>query len=136
MDDHRARKNTTPTRLVCVDGFPVWISADETAYVRYEPTGTPATTLLSAGGEFDASSTDCLHEALTATHTPQTERTLLDLAHVTFADTAFVQELLTAHRRPGRLILIGPLTHPVRVALDLSPDTYSLFLISPEDSCG
>lgn len=50
----------------------------------------------------------------------QTERLLMDLTEVTFADAAFVHELAATHDLPGRLVLIGPLTSPVRRLLDIT----------------
>ncbi|MFE5969922.1 STAS domain-containing protein [Streptomyces sp. NPDC056463] len=99
---------------------PVWQDATGHALVRYAPTGSPTTSALHLSGEFDAHTVGCLHEAIGAVRTSQTERLLLDLTGVTFGDAAFVRELSATHDLQLRLVLIGPLPSPVRLVLDIT----------------
>ncbi|MFF9851405.1 STAS domain-containing protein [Streptomyces litmocidini] len=97
--------------------------------MRRENTGSSATWLLSASGEFDVDTIDCLHDALTAAQEAGAERILLDLADVVFGDCAFLHELVRAHHGPSRLVLVGPLPGQIRRLLELT-GTYRLFRIA------
>ncbi|WP_234315259.1 STAS domain-containing protein [Streptomyces globisporus] len=99
------------------------------AQVRRENTGSAATWLLSASGEFDVDTIDCLHDALTAARKAHAERILLDLADVVFGDSTFLHELVRAHRGPSRLVLVGPLPGRLRRLFELT-GTYPLFHIA------
>ncbi|MFE5964639.1 STAS domain-containing protein [Streptomyces sp. NPDC056463] len=108
------------TQHFSADSIPAWQDATGHALVRYAPTGSPTTAVLHLIGEFDADTMGCLHEAIWAVRFSQTERLLMDLTEVTFADAAFVHELAATRDLPGRLVLIGPLTSPVRRLLDIT----------------
>ncbi|WP_158710578.1 STAS domain-containing protein [Streptomyces flavochromogenes] len=109
-------------------GAPAWESGDGAAMVRW-PTGSLATVLLSATGEFDVDSVACLREAFDCAWTGQTERILLDVTRVEFADAAFIHELLDTRHRAGRLVLVGPVPRPVRKLLETTG--HAIFSISP-----
>ncbi|MET9624894.1 STAS domain-containing protein [Streptomyces sp. NPDC006464] len=128
MPDRTPPSNVPRPQLFLVDGAPAWQPSRGRALVRYAPTGCPATAVLCMSGEFDFGTVGCLHEALDSVRSSRTERMVLDLAGVEFADAALVHELTTAHHLPGRLILIGPLPRPVRHVLDLT-GTRNLFHI-------
>lgn len=128
MHDRTPPANVPRPQLLLVDGVPAWQPSRGRALVRYAPTGCPATAVLCMSGEFDFGTVGCLHEALDSVRSSRTERMVLDLAGVEFADAALVHELTTAHHLPGRLILIGPLPRPVRHVLDLT-GTRDLFHI-------
>lgn len=104
-----------------------WRPVNGAALVRYEPSASPATVTLSASGELDTDSVDCLHEAITCVCTAQTERVLLDLTAV----SAFVNEPLSVCHR-CHLILVGPLPRAVCLALDAA-GVRSLFHIALEE---
>ncbi|GGU81329.1 hypothetical protein GCM10010275_15250 [Streptomyces litmocidini] len=108
---------------------PVYGATSGHARVRRENTGSPATWLLSASGEFDVDTIDCLRDALTAARQAGAERILLDLADVVFGDCAFLHELVRAHRGSSRLVLVGPLPAQIRRLLELT-GTYPLFRIT------
>ncbi|MFD9245973.1 STAS domain-containing protein [Streptomyces sp. NPDC059556] len=135
MNERAPQWGDTCLRLVLVSGMPAWRSASGAALVRYEPSASPATVTLSASGEFDADSVDCLHEAVACVCTPQTERILLDLTGVTFADSAFVSELLATRHRCPRLILVGPLPTVVSLVLDAA-GVRGVFHIALEEGLG
>ncbi|WP_225802693.1 STAS domain-containing protein [Streptomyces sp. NK15101] len=99
------------------------------ARVRRENTGSSATWLLSASGEFDVDTIDCLRDALAAAEQAHAERILLDLADVVFGDSTFLHELVRAHRKAPRLVLVGPLPSQIRRLFELT-GTYRLFRIA------
>jgi anti-anti-sigma factor len=76
--------------------------------------------VLHLSGEFDADTVNCLTEAVGSACTSRTERLLLDLTEVAFADSGFIHALSEADALPGRLVLIGPLSPPLRRVLDLT----------------
>ncbi|WP_225803178.1 STAS domain-containing protein [Streptomyces sp. NK15101] len=90
------------------------------ATVTREPTASAGTWLLSARGEFDRDTLPCLHSALCAARRARAGRIVLDLSGATFGDSSFLQELIEAHRRPGRLLLVGPLAGQIRRLLELT----------------
>ncbi|SEB66585.1 STAS domain-containing protein [Streptomyces sp. TLI_105] len=108
---------------------PVYGAKSGHARVRRESTGSPATWLLSASGEFDVDTIDCLRDALTAARKAHAERILLDLADVVFGDSTFLHELVRAHRGPSRLVLVGPLPGQLRRLFEMT-GTYRLFHIT------
>ncbi|MGW8065752.1 STAS domain-containing protein [Streptomyces ziwulingensis] len=88
--------------------------------------------VVSAGGEFDLDTIDAL--AQTLTHVPEDSAgTVLDLADVAFADSAFLHLLLRAghhHRTVGTpLVLARPSTAVARL-LDVT-DTARAFTLAP-----
>ncbi|MER5967768.1 STAS domain-containing protein [Streptomyces sp. NPDC002057] len=131
MTDRMPQWDDPSPRLVLVSGLPGWRAVNGEALVCYEPSASPATVVLSAYGEFDSDSVDCFREAITGVCTTQTERVLLELTGVTFADSAFVNELLAARDR-CRLILVGPLPRPVRRLLKAA-GVLSFFHIALDD---
>ncbi|MFE5628751.1 STAS domain-containing protein [Streptomyces sp. NPDC056470] len=122
------------TQRVSPNCNPAWQDATGHAFVRYAPTGSPATAVLHLSGEFDADTVGCLHEALDSVRSWRAERLLLDLTEVEFADVAFVHELSDAHDRPGRLVLVGPLTSPVRRILALTGTRARFHIVLDQDT--
>ncbi|MFB6695361.1 MULTISPECIES: STAS domain-containing protein [Streptomyces] len=82
-------------------------------------------TLIQVRGELDLDTVHVLTEALTATDGP----VIVDLNHVTFADTALVHALLDAlpHRQ---LTLTGTLTSQIRRLIDVT-GTRDRFTFTP-----
>lgn len=117
------------TQHSSADRNPAWQDATAHARVRYAPTGCPTTAVLHLSGEFDADTAGCLREAIDWVRSSRTERLLLDLTEVTFGDAAFVQELADTHDLPGRLVLIGPLTSPVRRLLDVTGTRHRFHIV-------
>jgi anti-anti-sigma factor len=91
----------------------------------------PGVRVLRASGEFDIDTVSCLREALADCRAAGDARTVLDLSRVDFGDSTFLHLLVAAHYQQKRLVLAGPLPHPLRrlfrltgveQVLDLAPD--------------
>ncbi|MFI8828553.1 STAS domain-containing protein [Streptomyces sp. NPDC053431] len=111
------------------DGVRGYRSADGAAFVRRESSGSGATWILCAVGEFDSESVSCLREALLDARQDGCDRILLDLSGVTFGDSSFLHELIRSHHGPGRLVLVGPMTDQIRRLFEIT-GTLRLFHIA------
>ncbi|MFF5705647.1 STAS domain-containing protein [Streptomyces sp. NPDC012794] len=85
--------------------------------------------LIRARGEFDYDTTDVLRDALAAL---DGDLAVIDLSHVTFADTALVHALLDA-RAERELVLTGPLPHHLQMLLD-ETGTRNCFVYTAESN--
>ncbi|MEU2233408.1 STAS domain-containing protein [Streptomyces vietnamensis] len=124
-----------PWGLLAVGPY-TYRSPNGVAGVRREPTASAGTWLLSAQGEFDRDTLPCLHSALCAARRARAERIALDLSGVTFGDSSFLQELIEARRRPGRLLLVGPLAGQIRRLLELTGTDHVFDLAEDRPSAG
>ncbi|MFI1717495.1 STAS domain-containing protein [Streptomyces litmocidini] len=106
------------------------------ATVTREPTASAGTWLLSARGEFDGDTLPCPHGALRVVRAARAGRIALDLSGVTFGDSSFLQKLIAARRRPGRLLLVGPLAGQIRRLLELTGTDRVLDLAEDRHSAG
>ncbi|MFD9415706.1 STAS domain-containing protein [Streptomyces goshikiensis] len=70
------------------------------------------TRIIVCSGEFDIDSRDALDQALQNAHRDGATRTVLDMEHVSFADSSMLNALLVAHRRQ-HLVLAGPLSSQI-----------------------
>ncbi|MET9960026.1 STAS domain-containing protein [Streptomyces sp. NPDC006326] len=91
----------------------------------------PKGVLIRVRGEIDLDTVHVIEDALQAT----TEgRTIVDLSHVGFADSALLHALLNA-RADHRLVLAGPLPRHLRRLFDLS-NTRRYFTFTPHADTG
>ncbi|WMX44347.1 STAS domain-containing protein [Streptomyces roseicoloratus] len=79
-----------------------------TAWVVREPSPAPGTVVLSAAGEFDVDTVDCLRQALAEARLLEARQTVLDISRIGFGDSSFLHELVIAHFTGGRFVLAGP----------------------------
>ncbi|MFD3663721.1 STAS domain-containing protein [Streptomyces sp. NPDC058659] len=101
------------------------------ALVVREPPPKSGTALLALTGEFDVSTVSCLHEALTDARHEGAAHTVLDLARVSFGDSFFLHELLSAHFSHHDVLLIGPMPRQLR-HLFLLTGALRLFTVVPD----
>ncbi|MEU2507375.1 STAS domain-containing protein [Streptomyces sp. NPDC007863] len=101
------------------------------ATVTRDLSAPPDTWLLVVRGEFDRDTLPCLRAALDDAYAAEAERIALDLSGVTFGDSSFLDELLEARGRPGRLVLAGPFTGQIRRLLELT-GTDGVFALAPD----
>ncbi|MEU6929721.1 STAS domain-containing protein [Streptomyces sp. NPDC046374] len=85
-----------------------------TAWVVREPSPAPGTVLLSATGEFDVDTVDCLRAALADARHEGARRTVLDISQIGFGDSSFLHELVTAQYAGDRFVLVGPVPRQLR----------------------
>ncbi|WP_370413656.1 STAS domain-containing protein [Streptomyces fradiae] len=96
-------------------------------WVVREPSPGPGTVVLSATGEFDMDTVQCLHEALADARHAGARQTVLDISQVGFGDSSFLHELVAAHfSHHHRLVLAGPIPDQLR-ELFLLTGTLRLF---------
>ncbi|MFE4310352.1 MULTISPECIES: STAS domain-containing protein [unclassified Streptomyces] len=96
-----------------------------------EASSESGTVLLTLTGSFGVSTVSCLHEALTDARHERAAHTVLDLARVTFGDSSFLHELLSAHFSHPNLLLIGPIPRQLH-HLFLRTGTLRLFTVVPD----
>ncbi|MEU9852445.1 STAS domain-containing protein [Streptomyces sp. NPDC047974] len=106
------------------------------ATVARDPSAPPDTWLLVVRGEFDRDTLPCLRAALDDAYGADAERIVLDLSGVTFGDSSFLNELLEAHGRPGRLVLAGPFTGQIRRLFELTGTDGVLALVPDRAAAG
>ncbi|MFF3431959.1 STAS domain-containing protein [Streptomyces sp. NPDC002602] len=78
----------------------------EATWVRTLP-DFDGTRVIVCSGELDAATTGPLGEALKAAERDGINKTVVDLAAVSFADSALLNTLVQAHRKQ-RLVIAGP----------------------------
>ncbi|MFE2523161.1 STAS domain-containing protein [Streptomyces sp. NPDC059382] len=78
----------------------------EATWVRTLP-DFDGTRVIVCSGDLDSATTEPLREALRAAERDGIRKTVLDLAAVSFADSALLNTLVQAHRRQ-RLVVVGP----------------------------
>ncbi|MFJ5809725.1 STAS domain-containing protein [Streptomyces sp. NBC_01426] len=81
----------------------------EATWVRTLP-DLDGTRVIVCSGELDTATAGPLREALKAAELDGVDKTVVDLASVTFADSSLLNTLVQAHRRQ-RLVVVGPY-HP------------------------
>ncbi|MER7623123.1 STAS domain-containing protein [Streptomyces sp. NPDC126503] len=96
------------------------------ARIGWEEPAPPGTVVLTASGEFDSECAGCLREALADAGRAASVCTFLDVSRVTFGDSSFLYELLTAHGSHPRLVLVGPLPSQLRRLFEIT-GTHRLF---------
>ncbi|MFG2989106.1 STAS domain-containing protein [Streptomyces sp. NPDC048257] len=79
----------------------------DTTYVQALP-DQDGSRIIVCSGEFDIDTRGALDQALHAAARDGVTRTVLDMEHVSFADSSVLNTLLIAHRRQ-HLVLAGPL---------------------------
>ncbi|MET9725012.1 STAS domain-containing protein [Streptomyces zaomyceticus] len=106
-------------------------AGDDEARVVREASAESGTVLLTLTGSFGVSTVSCLHEALTDARHERATYTVLDLARVTFGDSSFLHELLSAHFSHHSLLLVGPIPRQLH-HLFLRTGTLRLFTVLPD----
>lgn len=101
------------------------------ARIGWEEPASPGTVLLTASGEFDSECAGCLRKALADAGRAANVCTFLDVSHVTFGDSSFLYELLTAHGSHARLVLVGPLPSQLGRLFEIT-GTRRLFHFAPD----
>ncbi|MEU7700527.1 STAS domain-containing protein [Streptomyces sp. NPDC039028] len=104
---------------------------DGEAFVVREAASGCGTVVLTLVGSFGVGTVACLHEALSEARLERAPRTVLDLTGVTFGDSAFLHELLTAHFSHRDLLLLGPVPRHLH-HLFLRTGTLRLFAFVPD----
>ncbi|MFI9003906.1 STAS domain-containing protein [Streptomyces sp. NPDC053541] len=99
-----------------------------TARVVCEEAPDGDTVVLSATGEFDVDTVDCLRRALADARHSGCRRTVLDVSQIGFGDSSFLHELVTAHFANGSLVLTGPLPRQLKQLFTMT-GTLRLFTI-------
>ncbi|MFG2899946.1 STAS domain-containing protein [Streptomyces zaomyceticus] len=124
------RRPVPSTSRPPTDPPPAGAENGEARVVR-EASAESGTVFLTLTGSFGVSTVSCLHEALTDARLERATYTVLDLARVTFGDSSFLHELLSAHFSHHHLLLVGPLPRQLH-HLFLRTGTLRLFTVLPD----
>ncbi|MFJ8294913.1 STAS domain-containing protein [Streptomyces sp. NPDC094447] len=130
MTQNRSPSSAT-LRPPAVAALPQERRDDGEAFVVREAASGCGTVVLTLVGSFGVSTVACLHEALSEARLDRAPHTVLDLAGVTFGDSALLHELLTAHFSHRDLLLLGPVPRHLH-HLFLRTGTLRLFAFVPD----